>query len=151
MWLKNVDGGYYNMLTGTTVDVKQAAAGDYRIHAMVGSTPIVCLQKGYRTEDDARDALESTLDNEHDVVSFDVPEYSDDEDDNSESEEDDGEVTDDYDTMSNDELRAAITERNELDAQDPDFQGEPMSTQGNKKALISRLRADDKNRVQEEV
>jgi len=142
MWIKTADGGYYNMLTGTNVDVKQGNAGDFRVMVLSGPTPIVCLQKGYREEADARDALDDAMASQE-LVELAVPDYEEEDADDSEESEEDGEPVDNYDEMSNDELRDEITKRNEEDAADPNFDGEPMSTQGNKKALIGRLRADD--------
>lgn len=140
MFCKTIDDGYYNMLTGTHIQVKQSSLGDFRVQVTDGHNNLVCLQKGYRSEEDAKDALDDTMSGQ-DIVSLEVPEYealddSDEEDNDGESEE----ATDDYSRMSVTDLKSAIENRNE----DRVRQGfEPLSTTGNKKALVARLREDD--------
>jgi len=131
VWLKTVDGNYYNMLTGSTLAVKQGVAqSDWRIYVMNtgGNTPVACLQNGYRSKDDAEQALSDVME-QQDVTTIDVPEYDDEE---SEEDTEDEEVIyeDNYETVSDEDLRNELTSRG-------------LSTRGNTRALVNRLRKDD--------
>lgn len=142
MWLKTVDGNYYNMLTGSTLSVQESrVGGEWRIYVMngAGNTPLACLQDGFRSKDDADDALDSVM-RTQEVTTIDVPEYNDEESevDTDESEEDSDVVYEDnYNAVSDDDLRAELSNRE-------------LSTRGNTKQLVARLRRSDVQRVEEE-
>jgi hypothetical protein len=128
MWLKTVDGSYYNMLTGTQVGIQEARSGnDFRVMVInQNSIPTVCLQNGYLNKDDAQDALDGAMEDQE-VATLTVPEY---EESTVEGEESTEDETVDYGNMSNAQLR------NELASRD-------LSTDGNKSDMITRLDADD--------
>lgn len=143
MWIKAVDGGYYNMLTGTNVEVRYSNnGGDFRVFVVQGTVPQICLQKGFRSKEDAVYALDETMSSQE-LVTIDVPDYDEEDEEGDESEEDDESETesaDGYSAMSNEDLKSAIAARNESRV----AEGlDPLSTTGNKKALTARLREDD--------
>lgn len=139
MWIKTVDNSYYNMLTGATLAVVESrAGGDFRVMVMNagGNTALACLQKGYRTEEDAQDALDKVLEGQ-DLVELEVPDYEDDEEDDSESEEDEVVYNDNYDDVDDEILKNELEERG-------------LSVRGSRRQAIARLRKDDAKRAEQE-
>jgi hypothetical protein len=137
MWLKTVTNGYFNMLTGTDVEVKESRHGDeFRVvvNQVNSPNPLVTLQGGFASLDDAQDALDNAMDDQ-DVISIDAPEPVSDESD-VEGEESTEDETMDYGNMSNAQLRTELASRN-------------LSTEGNKAELISRLTEADMAQEQE--
>lgn len=142
MWIKTVDNNYYNMLTGATLAVIESrAGGDFRVMVMNagGNTALACLQKGYRTEEDAQDALDRVLEGQ-DLVELEVPDYSDEDDESDDESEADEEVTydDNYDEVDDASIKAALEERG-------------LSTRGSRRQAVARLRRDDAKRASEET
>lgn len=136
MWLKTVDGNFYNTSTNVSVGVVEArVGGEWRVCVLnsQSNTAIVCVQNGYRSREDAEDALGNVFAGE-DVVELDVPDYS---EEDAESEEDDefgDEVS--YEDMSVEDLRTECAGRTP-----------PLPTGGKKADLVTRLREDDAQRV----
>ena len=138
MWVKTVDGKYYNVTTGSILSIEKGSAGDYRVYVSSGNNPVTCLQNGFKSKDDAVEALDGVMEDQE-VVVIDVPEYDDEEDSEEDGElseeDDDGDVIvfeDDYAEMTNTQLRQLLADR-----------PGGLSTEGNKNALIERLREDD--------
>lgn len=140
MWLKTVDGSYYNMVTGTQLSVREAnVGGEFRVYVMNagGHTPVACLQDGYRSAEDAEEALDNVLSTQ-DVVALDVPDYSDEDTDTTDDSDEDIVYEDNYETVPDEELRSELASRE-------------LSTRGNNKQLVARLRKDDAKREPETV
>lgn len=131
MWLRTVDGNYYNPNTDKSLGVVEArAGGEYRVSVLnaQSNTAVVCVQKGYRTREDAEEALTNVFAGE-DVIELDVPEYDDESDEDTEDEESEGTS---YEDMTVEDLRTECSERTP-----------PLPTNGKKADLIARLREDD--------
>jgi predicted dienelactone hydrolase len=136
MYVKTVDGNYYNLLTGSTVEVREANAStpenpNFRLMVTSGTVPVTTLQQGYRSKEDAQDALDDVFASQ-DLIEIAPPDYP--EEDEAQSDEDlvesEEEIFDNYDELNNEQLRALLNERQ-------------LSTTGNKSELIARLRESD--------
>lgn len=132
MWLKTVDGNYYNTNTNVSVGVVEArVGGEFRVCVLnaQSNTAIVCVQNGYRSREDAEEALGNVFAGEE-VVELDVPDYSEEDSDVDDESDEDDLVS--YEDMSVDDLRAECAGR------------EPaLPTGGKKSDLVARLREDD--------
>jgi len=139
MWLKTSDNGYYNMVTGTVLEVKESKRGnDFRVQVgqVSSPSPLVSLQTGFKSREDAQDALDDVMTGQE-ILTLDVPDYADDSDvDDDESTEDDGESTEElnYEELDNEQLRAELAARN-------------LATGGKKADLVTRLQEDDDARA----
>lgn len=89
MWVKN-EKGYLNLDNGQTLTVVESR--DHTEHRVMmrsadGVTPLYCVQDGYRTEEDAQEALDALMAGV-DFVEVEKPEYEEEEVEEDEEEDD---------------------------------------------------------------
>ena len=137
MRVKTVDGDYHNLLTGSSVSVVKSRSGDdWKVMVLsVMNVPVVCLQTGFKTEQEAKEAMASAFDL-LELEPIEVAASVDDDD-----TEDDEPISDDglpaYDEMTVEQLKVELA-------------GRPgnLSTSGNKPELINRLAEDDEREME---
>lgn len=134
-WVVTVDDELYHLGTGARVKAMQASSGDWRVQVLnIMNVPTVCLQTGFATEEEAKEALASAFENAGIEPLGVLPPEEDDETEDDDDMEPEVELQA-YDEMTVDQLKAELAAR-----------PGNLPTTGNKADLINRLiEFDEKN------